>query len=411
MLIKFNKPQSIVHKDRTKAIKVLISCRGFGKSFLALRAAVISCLTYQGSISNHSRPIVLVIMDSLKNCKQTHWDYLLAFVEGELKDVVASVNKSELKIRFKGLYPDLQLVGLGDTNDGNNLRGMSYADCIIDEASNIDKLEYVLDSVLIPRLVDGCQIFVIGTSSSGANSPFHKLSMRDNISLHTFNVYESPLYSVERIEYLKSILSPRAFEAEFMNVFQCASNNVFDNFTDDNIGFYDGPFTKEVYYLGTDNGSTNAAYVVVKVLIMEDNTLHIEMVETWQSDGTITVEEVVDKYLQLNKKYNFYRVNIWDDRNDIVVSCRRKGLKQAISIPRNKDGYRPLHRAETLNTLFYNNAITIHPELTQYIDQIKGYRRAVDSQGNVIFDRFVKENDHIIDAGNSVIAYIINGIN
>lgn len=406
MLIKFNKPQSVVHKDRSKSIKTLISCRGFGKSFLALRSAVISCLTYSGPISVSSRPIVLVIMDTLKDCRQTHWDYLLAFVEGELKDIVASVNKSELKIRFKGLYPDLQLVGLGDTGDGNNLRGMSYADCVIDEASNISKLEYLLDSVLIPRLVDGCQILVIGTSSSGANSPFHKLSMRKDVALHTFNVYESPLYTLERIEYLKGILSPRAFEAEFMNVFQCASNNVFDNFTDDNIGVYNGPYAKEVYYLGTDNGSTNAAYAVVKVLILEDNTLHIEVVETYQSDSTITVEEVVDKYNQLNKKYNFYRINIYDDRNDIVVSCRRKGLKQAISIPRNKDGYRPLHRAETLNTLFYNNAITIHPELVQFIDQIRGYRRSVDSQGNVIFDKFIKENDHLIDACNSVIAYI-----
>jgi hypothetical protein len=58
--------------------------------------------------------------------------------------------------------------------------------------------------------------------------------------------------------------------------------------------------------------------------------------------------------------------------------------------------------------MFYNKTLFINRNLTLLIDQIKGYKRVLLDDGTVIADKFVKGNDHILDAVTGVIAYIMN---
>lgn len=413
MIIKFTKIQSIVERDQTSKIKVMVAARSSGKSYLMLRSAIIACLNYNGPISPLDRPWVVICMQSQVVAKSIHWLYLLSFIEEDLKDVVLEYNKSELRVRFKGVRPDLLITGMGTDNTGSHLRGKSFYRFYLDETQDVDKVEYLLDYVILPRLLDNGQVLCIGTASSGLLSPFHRLTMRDGVKHFKFTVYDNELFTEEKINYLKTILSEKAFQAEFMSEFIDSPANVFDCFTEDNLGSYmqqPNPLRviKEVYYLGTDSGTVNAAYAVVKCLVLEDNSLVLEVVDSWQSDSIVTVDEILDKWKLLNNNYKLYRVCVPDDRSDLVISARRRGLTQALTIPRNAIGYKPSHRCDKTNNMFYNKTLFINRNLTLLIDQIKGYKRVLLDDGTVIADKFVKGNDHILDAVTGVIAYIMN---
>jgi hypothetical protein len=415
MNIKFTKLQSIVERDQTSKIKVMVAARSSGKSYLMLRSAIISCLTYEGPISPLDRPLVVICMESQTVAKSIHWLYLLSFIEEELKNIVLEYNKTELRVRFVGCRPDLLITGMGTDGLGNHLRGKSFYKFYLDETQNIPNVEYLLDYVILPRLLDNGQVLCIGTASSGLLSPFHRLTMRDGVKHYKFTVYDNELFTEEKINYLKTILSDKAFKAEFMSEFIDSPANVFDSFTEDNLGSYRSAnnalrVLKEVYYLGTDSGTVNAAYVVIKCLILEDNSIVLEAVDSWQSDSIVTVDEILDKWQTLNNNYKFYRILIPDDRSDLVISARRRGLKQAISIPRNAIGYKPSHRFDKVNNMFYNQTLYINGQLILLIDQIKGYKRQLLDDGSVVADKFVKGNDHLLDALSGGVAYITNKV-
>jgi len=114
---------------------------------------------------------------------------------------------------------------------------------------------------------------------------------------------------------------------------------------------------------------------------------------------------------ELNEKYNCQRIFLPDERKDIVLSFRYRGLKKAISVARNTDGIRPAHRFATMDNLFFTNNLFINHEDKGFISEITSFRRKTASDGTVLNEIDSRCLDHIIDACGYAIGAIVKGVN
>ena len=145
-----------VGRHRTKCIQVeggIFLCSKSNipthNSRLLLTTLIERAINYNGNYDKASPPVVLLVMPSLKQAKQIHWEPLVNILDGH--PAVKRIFKSECRIVFKGNKPDIILRGANEDN-GDNMRGLKIYFAGLDEMQDIKPI--VWTEVIRPALVD-----------------------------------------------------------------------------------------------------------------------------------------------------------------------------------------------------------------------------------------------------------------
>ncbi len=139
--------------------------------------------------------------------------------------LISGINKSELTIKLKNGGSCKFFSGMAI----EKIRGREYQFAIIDEAGDIDDLEYAFNGVIRPLLMGGC--WFIGTPKG--NNYFTKLynnakdgNLQDTSAFH-FTTYDNPFYPVEKIEESRLDMPDVLFRQEFLAEFTANASNPF----------------------------------------------------------------------------------------------------------------------------------------------------------------------------------------
>jgi hypothetical protein len=409
---------------------IIIGGRGVGKSKYVRNDALLSVINFPHIVQPDQRPIIAILMEDSVNSKSIHFKPLYDFLSNsEWFKLIDDINIVEKRFRFKNIdgkiLPDIVIGGAGKDGLGDNWRGNSFYKVYLDEGADLSHIDYLIDEIFEPRLDFGDSSITIISTPKGQGTDLHNLYIKyensPNCRAVHLTSYDNPTNSRKKLDELKLSLPPRAYRQEVLASWEAFAGQIFESFNKDthttSSELYktrvDGKPLKTNYYVGLDLGSTNTAYVVVRLDIFSDRKIFTTLENNWYNSIT-TVDQLSEDIISLNEKYRFSAIVVPDDRADIVMSFRNKGLRKAIVAPRNSDGIRPAHRTATMDNLFYTGSLflTEEPKTKELslIDEIGSFRRVTSPSGEVLDKIDPKCVQHRIDALGYAIGAVTKGI-
>jgi hypothetical protein len=395
----------------TANLKLLVSGRGAGKTFLITTAAINACCSHQPSLNSPSSLEALIVSPTLKMARNAFWKPLLNLLEGSL--YVTKIDRSNLQITFTN-----KVILTIDSAEGNGerIRGKNLIWCAIDEAQDVSPT--MLDEVIIPcfRSVSTPVNVLIAGTPKGRAHPFYKLYQRvlatPNWKYFHFKSSDRPTYPRAILKQAKASLPARIYAQEYLAEWTSAPGQFFDCFEERHIiSPSQLPNHYDSIWFGNDNGSTNPAICVIGVA---GNNHYI--IDAWSNPHPLTSVTVDEIIKQLHSFLNDYQaqadavhIRFPDDRNDLVLSARSYGnahnlipFRKTASIARNNPG--PIGRASIVNTLFFQDRLFILSSLSDQIEELRSYHRDKNSQGEHIDKVAPNQKDHFCDSTLYVLA-------
>ena len=421
--------------QRSKSLRknIIVGGRGVGKSKYVRNDALLSALAFPHTVALDQRPIIAVVMEDGVNSKNIHFKPLYDFLlNSEWKRVIADINQVERRIRFKNvrgkILPDIIVGGCGKDGLGDNWRGNSFYKIYLDEGADLSHLDYLIDDIFEPRMDFSDSSLTVISTPKGQGTDLHKLYEKyeadAGCSAIHLTSYDNPTNSRAKLDGLRLTLPPRAYRQEILASWETFAGQIFENFdkhkhtTSSSVYAErtEGSPIKTLHYVGLDLGSVNSAYVVVRLDIYKDRRIFTALENHWYNAIT-TVDQLAEDLISLNAKYQFASIVVPDDRVDVVMSLRHKGLRKALSVPRNSDGIRPSHRTAIMDNLFYSNSLFISKEANVtsaddkgFIDEIGSFRRVTTPAGEVLDKIDPNCTQHRIDALGYAIGAVTKGI-
>ena len=195
----------------------------------------------------------------------------------------------------------------------DNLRGGSVNYMIIDEAAFIKR--DTIETILMPMLaVKGKKCLFISTPK-GKNylyDYFLKGQSEPQWKSLRFSTYDSPFANKHIIDLARKSLPPKLFSQEYEAEFVDASS-VFNNINEVMcLTPITAPVPKEKYFVGIDIGLISDA-TVLSIFNQDGN-----MVKYYRWEN-IDTPILIDKIIDLNKIWNFYRIMIENNNQGLPI--------------------------------------------------------------------------------------------
>jgi len=392
--LKLHEAQWKVHISKAR-FKVLVAGRRTGKSRLMLTEVIDKCINYDGEFDLASPPVVLLGMPSLKQARAVHWQSLLNILTDH--PLVKKVYRSDFRIQFKGLRPDLIIRGCNDGN-GDSLRGLKIYFAGLDEFQDIKPS--VWEEVIYPALSDtpNSQALLIGTpkmSNVYFKSLFDLAPERPDWDSFHFTTYDNKYFPKERLEEAKKILPPKIFEQEYMASWVSFGGQIFSELTAEHY-IQDIPLPFDTAFCGIDWGDVNPATVIIG---KKGNTYHI--VDYWLNphpNTAVSLETHLKHTLELCIKWNVERAFADPSSPTKVMEFRKAGVPKLIT------GLNAVDTGNSIvNSLFYQNRLFISQKCDRLYQQFLGYRR--EEKDGIILEKVAQgQDDHLCDASRYVLA-------
>jgi len=397
--------------DDLARFKLLISGRRFGKSRLLLTSVLVAALSFNQPIDPASPPICLIVMPTLKACRQIHWEPLLKLLEGQ--PFVESISRTDFRIKLRGSKPDILIRGAD--NNGDSLRGLKLYYAGVDEVQDFSLKAW--EDVLYPALADtpNSRALLIGTPKGKTHwlYKFHlQAKSSEDWSYFHFITRHNPFVPKNYLRQAKLTLPPKTYRQEFEASFEDFEGQLFDQLKEEHkVSNIPSDLT---YYIGCDWGDIHPAVVVVG-LTKDYSNFYI--LDSWynSSGQPIVQDEFLDKVATFCTKYNVYRCYLPDDRPAAVLAARKlgasknlDGLKRAVQVNRNE--IKVMERVDIINSLFYQNKLFIKNSLKEVISQFENYHRATNKEGNILNKPADGQEDHLVDAALYAIATLHKAI-
>lgn len=407
---KLHRAQLTVFSDNHR-FKLLVAGRRFGKSLALLTTAITKVVQFDQYINPMSPPVCMIVMPTLKAARAIHWEPLLKILENS--PFIKSISRTDFRIKFYGNKPDLLVRGAD--NHGDSLRGLKLYWVGIDEVQDLSPKAW--SEVLYPALADtpGSSALLIGTPK-GKTHWLYNLSLEAQTStdwgFFHYVTKDNPTIPISYLREAKRTLPPKVYNQEFRASFEDFDGQILDQFTREHI-VSSAPDNLN-YYIGADWGDINCALSVIGV---DSNFNNFYVVDSWYK-GTgqpITQDEFLTQLAAYSKKYNAYRVYLPDDRPAAIVAARLlgkregiKGLERSVQVDRNSIGI--MQGCDIINSLLFQNRLTVLNRNKQLIDQWQNYHRATNSAGELINKPASNQVDHLVDAPRYCISTLYNKI-
>jgi hypothetical protein len=394
--LKLHEAQWQVHASPAR-FKVLVAGRRTGKSRLMLTEVVNKCVNFSDNFDLASPPVVLLGMPSLKQARAVHWQSILNILTDH--PLVKKIYRSDFRIQFKGLRPDLLVRGCNDGN-GDSLRGLKIYFAGLDEFQDIKP--QVWEEVVYPALSDtpNSQALLIGTPKM-SNIYFKRLfdlapERADWESFH-FTTYDNKYFPRERLEEAKILLPPKIFEQEYMASWVSFGGQIFSELESDH--FIDESSLPPIFdtaYCGVDWGDINPATVIVA----KKNGIYY-LVDYWlnpHANTAVSLETHLKHTLELCLKWNVERAFADPSSPTKVMEFRKGGIPKLIT------GLNAIDTGNSIiNSLLYQRRLFISSRCQKVYEQMIGYHR--EEKDGIITEKVAQgQEDHVCDATRYVLA-------
>jgi len=374
---------------------------------LLLYSAIFFCLSYKEPINPASPQVALIAMPTLKQAKSIFWLPLLNLLENS--PAVASINKSDYRITFKGPRPDLILRGAD--RQGDRLRGQNLCFAGLDEFQDFQSS--VWDKVIEPALTRNrnWRALVIGTPKGRASFfyTFHLRAIKaKGWEYFHATTFDNPFISRRALRRAEDELPAKVFRQEYRAGWEDFDGQLFSSIGEHHKADAIPAQFKSVY-LGVDWGEVNPFLMVVGVSHSGDYYL----IDYWrnESGSPVTEDEIKAVAANFERTYKVRRCFLPDDRTASILAFRRygkkhqlPGMQRSVRVVRSKPG--PMERALIGNTLFHNERLYFGPKCHSLYDDFASYHRGTDAQGNLTTEPAKGQNDHSIDASLHVIGQL-----
>jgi len=348
--------------------------------------------------------VVVFAMPTLVQCKKIFWKPILNLLTDH--PAVERINKADHTVKFiqpaDGSYyrPDIICLGLNDA-DGDRARGLRIAHINCDEIQDVGR--GIFDEVIIPAMGDtpGSTALLTGTPKGKVNHLYDLYNRANEFddweSFHfvTLDNDKLPESARREIERSRLVLSPRVFRQENEASFEDFPGQIFDHLDDHHLT-EDIPDAFIRVILGVDWGDVNPALVVVGVT-KEGEGYHYWVLDWWYSD---TGQNILDDTL-ISEAAEF--VNTWGIKHiycghDRPASIEKWGnyfwkaeVKQAFNSVSEGNN--------AVNGLFANVLLHLRsPRCREFKDELAGYHRRQDKEGNFHDEPEKGQVDHRTDA-------------
>ena len=275
-------PQKIVADD-TSRMKVLITGRRFGKTFLGVRELCKSAATKPGSIN-------WAICPSYRMAKQIWWEHLKTKLH-ELRWIKSS-NEAELTIKLK----NGSTIALKGCDNPDSLRGMGLDFVVWDEFQDSPKEAWT--EVIRPTLSDKQGRALFCGTPKGVGSWSHELFTKalneKDWNAWQYSTIDGGNVPAEEIEAAKRDLDEKTFLQEYCATFTTWSGVVAYNFDyKENVKKIEDP-EKGILHIGIDFNILPMAAVIAQV---KGNDIHVfDEVRMEGSNTDELVEEIKHRY-------------------------------------------------------------------------------------------------------------------
>lgn len=331
--IGFHTKQREVFQDPHK-IRIVCAGRRWGKSRLLLNDAVLSALSFPGTVDPISPEVILLTEPTRVQATGILWLPLVALCESpEVSPYVAKINRSEYRIDFKCGKPSIIVTGAND-RDGDGLRGKRIYRCYADEAQ--DMKPGILDTVIMPAMADtpGSRALLTLTPKGKLNHTY-ELIQRATSEPDTYSFYhgitaDNPAVPREEIERARRTLPPRIFRQEMEASIEDFAGKVYTELSSENL--IPEPFECERYFMGIDHGELYPAVGVLGLhkgtwVFMEGWTGNYKASGSAQPIPQPTVEAEI---VRLARKYNIDGCYCDPSRPSAILGLRALGYQHRL---------------------------------------------------------------------------------
>ena len=409
---KLHRNQWKVFRDRSNVV-VLVAARRFGKTLLGMAKAIEAVFSIKAKPSSPLvRPAVLVLCPTLKQAKGLWWVPLEKLFEGPGKYFVKRIHKSDLRIEFKGNFPDLVVRGATDSKGGQGgegLRGFEWWFIVADEFADISAK--VWKEAIVPAKKG--KLLIIGTPKGKNNHLYEYAQLAQskvNWAYYHYTTLDNPTYPKQAVEEAEQLMSDRAFKQEFKADFLTYEGQVYDHLDDHHFQEIPPLTTYKNIILGGDWGQRNPALAVIG--ITPTNCYHL--LDIWEPNkeaGELcSTDDFLNKAAALCRTYDVSYSYLPDDQPGNIQQARRlgeskniKGLIRCFQVNRNKPNVQEGN--DIINSLFKCDRFLIRKSLPKVESYYRSYRFAVDASGNST-GKPLKVDDHVLDAVRAAIATI-----
>lgn len=388
--LKLHEAQWEVHKSPAR-FKVLVAGRRTGKSRLMLTEVINKCINFKENFDLASPPVVLLGMPSLKQARSVHWQSIINILSEH--PLVKKIYRSDFRIQFKGLRPDLLLRGCNDAN-GDSLRGLKLYFAGLDEFQDIKP--QVWEEVIYPALSDtpNSQALLIGTpkmSNTYFKSLFDLAPERGDWDSFHFTTYDNKYFPRERLEEAKSLLPPKIFEQEYMASWVSFGGQIFNELKTKHLVNSDSlPQIFDTAYCGIDWGDINPATVIVA----KKGGIYY-LVDYWLNphpNSAVSLELHLKKTLEMCIKWNVERAFADPSSPTKIMEFRKGGIPKLIT------GINAIDTGNSIvNSLLFQNRLFISSKCQVAYEQMVGYHR-MEKDGNISEKVALNQDDHLCDS-------------
>lgn len=348
--------------------KLIVHCsRRFGKSFGLCLLGVMVCLKiphanvrYASSTQKSVRKMIMPIIKTiLKDCPM---------------DLKPSWNQADGCFRFYN-GSELHVAGVNNGHE-DDLRGTDAHLAIVDEAAFIDKLQYVVESVLMPQLITTDGILIMASSSP--LSPAHEFASyiheaKDQGNYASFNIYEAD-YDEQTIEEFKREAggeSSTTWRREYLNEL------IVDEETQI-VPEWENTFCKTMerteffpYYqkqTTMDTGFRDKTAILFGYYDFKNARLVVER-EYVVNGREVTSENIAKAVTSIEKELGYKDSNRIADNNDLIFLNDLQSSHGVAFRPTNKDSLHAM--VNEVREWVKNGRVVIDPECSQLLGCIE----------------------------------------
>lgn len=381
-------------KPGGKRTVVLVAGRRFGKTRLVVMSVLFACLSWDRPINRLSPERILVVLPTMEQAIKVMWDPLMNVFA---KIPSAKINKGNHTIEI----PNKPKIILSGAEAGHGMRGVRAAFACCDEFQN--HRPEIFYEVIKPAMADtpGSRVLITGTPMGELNI-LYELAHAPESKLFQYETKDNPYISREYIEEARRTLPPRVFEQEMQGSFISFEGQIYTEWEDKYNIYEQHPDNYDRAFMGVDWGDVNPAYII---LLLKDKDLYVAEAKT-MGDGTNPVPQPAyfDCLVEACQRWKVHRVIAPKDRPASILELRQIGKTKNIEAMKRtiESSLRSGHIAQGIQTthaLIYQRRLRVYKGLTEFIKEIKSYRRKQHSSGKFIPDTVdPNQRDHTLDS-------------
>lgn len=348
--------QQHIHMDNHK-FRVVICHRTGGKTYLVMGELIKAALTKVGTY--------VYLAPEKAQGKRVLWDKFKNMIRYDASESTGipglKINESELRIDF----PNGSTFYILGGDQPENIRGMHNCGVVLDEVADMPMETW--ETVIRPTLLanDGWGLF-IGTPKKGTNLLNRVFELGQDPELpnwHSWdiNIYDTGVYTPERIAELKAEMLPSQFNQEFMNRQNSSEGEIYANLLDQmgergQIGMF--PYDERFpVYTGWDIGYNDNT--VIWFAQLDPDTNRIYMIDYYKNR-----RKYMSHYINhlLLKPYRYATAFLphdieqtrMDKEYSEIAKMKQAGLKYRV-LPRCKNVLQAVQSVQSqINRVFFN---------------------------------------------------------